>query len=461
MRSSDRAVQGWKVLTGMTLTGPASLGQRGVPAPSSPRPVPTYSARRLRLLAHACDLLDSPLDVDATVQFAARLATEDLADWCAVDLRPQHGVAHVAVAHRDPRMSAVVQALQDRYPSDRTDPMVAAVLDAGQPMHLAVSDGPGLLSAARDHEHLRLLRALEVGSLAYVPVLARGRDLGLMTLGSCGDRRLTAEDVELAAELGRRVGVAVDNARLYGERDRVARALQRSLLPPRLPRLPGVDLAARYRPATAGSDIGGDFYDVFPTGPQRWAFVIGDVCGKGPDAAALTGALRYTLRAIALSSDDPGAALAGLNDAVHQEDWDDRFATVTLVMAWLPGDGSMRLRIASAGHPPPMVRRADGSVEVLRSEGMLVGPWPEVSIATRKTTLRTGEALVLYTDGVTETRDAGGRFYGEYQLVRTLRAAGDAAAETLAAAVDHDLERFGDGLLRDDVAVVVASVGAG
>lgn len=453
------------MLWGMTLTERSGRqnGDAPVPPPvppvpaTAPRRVAPYAGRRLRLLARACDLLETPLDVDATLHLAALLGIEDLADWCALDLGPHHGVAHLGVAHRDPALLAVARALQDRYPSGSDNPDIAAALASGSPVQLPDLDQP---SAVFDAEHARLLLALDVRSLAYVPIVARGRNLGVMTLGTSGERRLTVEDVALAAELGRRAGVAVDNARIYGELDRVARALQRSLLPPRLPHLPGVDLAARYRPATAGIDIGGDFYDVFPTGPDRWAFVIGDVCGKGPDAAALTGALRYTLRAITLSCLDPGEALVSLNDAVHQEDWADRFATVALVMARLAGDGTMRLQVASAGHPPPMVRRADGSVEVLRTEGMLVGAWPDVSIATRNTTLHSGEALVLYTDGVTETRGAGGRFYGEYQLIRTLRSAPDSAAETLAAAVDRDLESFGDGLMRDDVAVVVASVTA-
>src|SRR5204863_3225944 len=178
-----------------------------------------------------------------------------------------------------------------------------------------------LVEAIRDPEQLDLMRALDLRSAITAPLVAHQRTLGTLTLATAETERLLGdEDVQLAVELGRRAGVAIDNARLYTERSEIAHALQAKLLPERLPAIPGARLAARYRAAGELNEVGGDFYDVFPRAEGEWALVVGDVSGKGPEAAAVTALARYTLRAGALDDDAPGKALRRLNVAMRAQD---------------------------------------------------------------------------------------------------------------------------------------------
>ena len=164
-------------------------------------------------------------------------------------------------------------------------------------------------SQARSAEHVELIRQAGPHSAVVVPITARGRALGAIALLRLGEaRRYGEEDLEMAQELGRRVGVAVDNARLYAERSYIAQTLQQSLLPAELPQIPGIETGARFRATGEGNDVGGDFYDLFEAAGGGWSVVVGDVCGKGPDAAAVTALARYTLRAAAMR--DPGPAPA-------------------------------------------------------------------------------------------------------------------------------------------------------
>lgn len=243
----------------------------------------------------------------------------------------------------------------------------------------------------------------------------------------------------------------------------LARTLQQSLLPPRLPRIPGVDLAARYHPAYEGVDIGGDFYDVFAVGDD-WILVVGDVCGKGAEAASLTALARYTIRAATNHSSDPAAILAELN-SVMVADADassgmTRFATVCCIRL-RPGaaaEGTVVADVACGGHPPPLVVRANRSTEEVGVPGTLLGVFPEVRITTASTTLGAGDAIIGVTDGVLEARDARGELFEVEGMKRVLgplggRPAGRMCAELQAAALDQQ-----DGVARDDIAILVARV---
>src|SRR4029079_14516338 len=173
----------------------------------------------------------------------------------------------------DPAMVSLAQLLHERYPSPPDDPNRLAVLGSRPALHIADVTDDMLVRAARDPDHLDLLRTLGMSSVILAPVQAGGRAFGVLSLVTTHGRRLSAEDVELAMELGRHAGAALDKVRLYAERDAVAQILQRSLLPPELPRIPGVLIAAHYAPSVGGIDIGGDFYDVFQTSPDRWWLV--------------------------------------------------------------------------------------------------------------------------------------------------------------------------------------------
>jgi serine phosphatase RsbU (regulator of sigma subunit) len=308
--------------------------------------------------------------------------------------------------------------------------------------------------AAQDEEHLRLLRGVGLRSAITAPLVARGRTLGAFTLVTSESGRLFDEhDLALAEEIGRRAGVAVDNARLFGERSHIARVLQESLLPQGLPQMPEADIVARFLPAGGGTEVGGDFYDLFKLPGPGWGLVIGDVCGKGADAAALTALARYTLRTAAMQEAGPVAALESLNQAILERGGERRFCTAAFAQLEPLGEG-LRATIACGGHPSPLVLRTDGSVTEAGGRGRLLGVDPDAQLEDEVVDLGAGDALVLYTDGLTDAH-APARVLLEEDIERLLAdCAGDDAGE-----IAECLERaaLGDNgqTARDDIALMV------
>jgi sigma-B regulation protein RsbU (phosphoserine phosphatase) len=235
----------------------------------------------------------------------------------------------------------------------------------------------------------------------------------------------------------------------------LAETLQRSLIPPAPPVIPGLEVAAAYRPAGLGDQVGGDFYDIFETGRNDWAVVLGDVCGKGPEAASVTALARYTVRAASMRSRRPGRILAHLNEALllqHAE----RFCTV--VYARLQKvQGQWRVTVGSGGHPLPIRVTPDGTVAPFGRPGDLIGVHETLLIHESRTELRPGETLVFFSDGATEGR-CGDEFYGEDRLLRWLQACAGASAAELVDAVVSDVVDFQKGHPRDDLAVVAVQV---
>jgi serine phosphatase RsbU (regulator of sigma subunit) len=262
-------------------------------------------------------------------------------------------------------------------------------------------------------------------------------------------------DLELFADLARRAGIALDNARLYGQRTRVAARLQESLLPERLPEVPGVEVAVRYTTAEEAVEVGGDFYDVVPVSDHEHLVVIGDVSGRGVDAAAVTGLARHTLRAFA-QEPSPAAGLRRLAQILSAQGDGERFVTAVAARLARPPGGSATLTLARAGHTYPVLLRAQpaGTVEVLRSEGPLLGAFADVAVEEVEHRLHPGDALVLYTDGITETR-RGEELFGEDRLVTALAGATGGTAEELADAVLAAVDAFRVGPSEDDVALLV------
>jgi serine phosphatase RsbU (regulator of sigma subunit) len=283
--------------------------------------------------------------------------------------------------------------------------------------------------------------------------------LGTLTFVSAeSERRFGPDDVLLAEDLARRAAVAIDNARLYSERARIARTLQDSLLPPELPTIPGIEVAARYVPAGEGIDVGGDFYDLFDLGGGAWSIVMGDVCGKGPDAAALTALARYTLRATADRSPLPSDALRLLNDAVLRQRSDGRFITVAYVRLAPNGDGGRRATVSTGGHPPPIVLRADGRAEPVGAPGTLLGVIPDPDLSDQVVDLHPGDALFLYTDGVTEAH-APDHIMDAGDIARLLEDCGGDAAD-LVKCVEDAVRALGPGPPGDDIAMLALRVAA-
>lgn len=253
---------------------------------------------------------------------------------------------------------------------------------------------------------------------------------------------------------------AAEQARRQAEadRDRLQEALavlQQSLLPAQLPAIPGLEAASYYH--TASPDLlGGDFYDLFPLGAGQWAFFLGDVCGKGPQAAAVTSLTRYTLRAAALHDPDPVTVLTTLNTVLHERytSGDTRYCTA-IFGTLHPGDGQVEVNLASGGHPSTLIQRADGSAHYLPTPGgMLIGVLPKVQFTAARTQLYPGDTLLVYTDGLTEARTGPGREqYGDDALRTFAAGRPPAGPQALVSALTELINGFGAGL-DDDTALL-------
>jgi serine phosphatase RsbU (regulator of sigma subunit) len=422
------------------------------------------AAEAQRFLAEAGRILSSSLDYDTTITNVARLAVPRVGDWCGVDILEEDGTTRsVVVAHVDPTKVEWAKQLRERYPPDpNPDRGVHKVLRTGEPEVYPVIPRELLVEAAVDEEHLRLIDEIGMTSVIIAPMSARGRTLGAITFVSAESGRAYDEgDVLLAQELATRCGIAVDNARLFSERAHIARTLQASLLPPELPHPPGLDIAARFRAAGEGFEVGGDFYDVFDTGSSRWAAVIGDVCGKGPEAAAVTALARYTLRATAMTEDVPSRILATLNEAMLRQRNDRRFSTVLYACLDQRG-GGQTLRFASGGHPLPLILRAGGQAGEVGTPGTLLGIVADPDLSDVEVALEPGDAVVLYTDGVTDSA-APARVLEPEDLGEALRGrrfeTADALAErVLQLAVGPGNGNGGTANPRDDIAILVIKV---
>jgi PAS domain S-box-containing protein len=415
---------------------------------------------RLALLAAAGPALAASLDYEETLRRAARLVVPDLADWCLLDIAEEDGRVHqLAAAHAEPEKEDLLRRLGEHRSFGEDDPgSTAQVLRTGRSVLLPrLPDWSFYEREMGVGGHLDVLRELEPRSLISVPLLARGRTLGAMTLvSSRPDRRYDDEDLLLAENLAYRCALAVDNARLYRDRSEIARTLQRSLLPPHLPQIPGVELGAEYLPAGEANEVGGDFYDVINTVEDGWVCVIGDVRGKGAAAAAVTALARYTIRAVTMSNDLPSEVLSGLNEAMLRQLPEDRFCTAACArlepLDDAPGVG---IDVSRAGHPAPLLVRADGTVEEISCPGRALGVFPDAELDDTHTRLMPGETIVFYTDGVTEARDPDGGFFGEERLHRFLAAHSGKHAADLARALKNAVLEFQEGYPRDDLALLV------
>jgi PAS domain S-box-containing protein len=410
---------------------------------------------RLAFLAEASMLLSASLDPRKTLAKIAPLVVPRLADWCSIHvLDPDGGIQTVAVEHSDPDKLAVAREYQERFPSRPEDAAGVGLAIRTREPQLFPEITDEMLQQVPE-ERRRAVRELGISSVMVVPLQARGKSLGAITFASSTPGRAFGKDeLELAQDLARRAALAFDNARLYEERSHIARTLQRSLLPRRLPELPGLEVATFYQPAGATrTEVGGDFYDVFTAGEGAWGVVVGDVCGKGVEAAALTGMARHTIRASAIREHSPCAALEDLNDVMLREDG-ERFCTVALARIEV-NERDVALTVACGGHPPPFVLRRRGKLETVGAPGTLLGVFDKIAIEDRSARLKPGDLVVFYTDGLIDARHPTPL---DEAALRALvqSSAGKTAQETVDAIADAVADPSGES--PDDICIVALRV---
>jgi PAS domain S-box-containing protein len=427
--------------------------------------VAAESAReRLAFLAEASAVLSSSLDPSTTLTSLGKLCVPTLADICFIDLVSDDGILHdeVAVGSTEVRLHDAQQLRRRRKELAGASPTSSGHLEAlgGKGILYQSIDDEHLVAAAADADHLALFRRFAARSTIMAPLVARGRVIGVITLVRCGDQVLfDDDDLAMVEELAGRAALATDNGRLFHSRNRVARSLQEALLPPAMPRVDGLAFAARYVVAEADVAIGGDFYDVMPVAPSAWGVVVGDVCGRGPDAAALTGLVRHTLRSAVVREQRPSRVLRQTNQAMLQQIDDASFCTAAYLRVELadPVSGRVRIAASSAGHPRPVLVRAGGGAEVLDCAGTLLGVVPDPALQDVAFELGPRDAIVLYTDGVTEAR-RGGELFGEARLVEVLASLAGRSAEEIATGVEVAVADFRRSASDDTAILVVQAV---
>ncbi|MZD09469.1 SpoIIE family protein phosphatase [Streptomyces sp. SID5785] len=422
----------------------------------------------LSFLVEASDLLAGTLDRDQTLALMAQMTVPTLATWCAV-----YTIADQA---SEPFLSYVLHEDEERIDG------LKALLSKIAPPEPVPTPGARVWSAPAEAAHQAALRtsmrSLGLGELASVssgigttlqtasavggetvvlPLVARNRVIGMLTLGKPSDEHFRQEILELAEDLSRRAALALDNARLYSERMAISQSLQRSLLPPELPEVPGVEVEVIYRAAGEGNEVGGDFYDLFPISDGAYGFAIGDVCGTGPEAAAVTGLARHALRLLAREGFGGPAVLERLNAAILDEGARSRFLTLLYGELWPQQDGSAVLKMVCAGHPLPLRLRQDGTVVPFAEPQPLLGVMDDLELYEQTMTLDPGDVLLCVTDGITERRE-GTRMLGDDGLAEVLSTCTGLTAGAVAARIMRAVERFAADAPSDDMAILTMRV---
>jgi PAS domain S-box-containing protein len=406
---------------------------------------------RDRFLANASETLMSSLDYEETLRNVAWLAVPEIADWCAVELVDERGARQqIVVAHRDPAKLDLAKRLRQYQPDElQADRGVGRVLRTGVSEIYQDIPDDALVHAAVNEEHLNLLRSVGFRSVVLAPLTVGGRALGVMTLVNAESmRRFDDDDREFAEHVAARAAIAVDNARLATARRHTADTLQRSLLPDVVPQIEGWSVATLYRAARAAAEVevGGDFYDFFH-GDGGWLVLLGDVTGKGIEAAVLTSLVRHGGRFLSRYESSPARVLAGLNEALREQP--GLWLCTALCARLRPGEAV----IASAGHPPALVIRDDGRVREIGAVGPILGAWTGQSSVDRAVPIAPDETLFVYTDGVIDAQGRDARF-GVHRLKRALREAAGQAPDELLSHLDAELERFQVGAQADDTAAL-------
>ncbi|NJP31310.1 SpoIIE family protein phosphatase [Micromonospora thermarum] len=391
----------------------------------------------LTFLAEASELLAQSLDVELTMALIPQLVVPRLGQWCAVHTTDEWGRLRLAAAsHAD----------------ESVLPQLHAVLRETGPESIQAR----LREASRNGTQLPLGAPMEGFAL---PLIARGQRLGTLAVGRHQRHRHDPDEVAVLEDVARRAALAIENARIHAERRRVAQTLQQSLLPPVLPVVEGIGFAAEYVPTGDDADVGGDFYDVLPLPDGRWLVVIGDVSGKGVQAAAVTGLVRDVIRTLVGDGKPLPEALSRLNGTLVERGG-GRYCTLALAAVG-PGDGDqLEVSLHLAGHDRPVRLKSVGGADFVGTGGTALGLLDSIASPTAEITLDPGDSLVFYTDGVTERR-RGRELFGVDRLRDAAAPLAGYSADVVAARLRSTAIGFSPEPPRDDIAILVLRNDAG
>jgi serine phosphatase RsbU (regulator of sigma subunit)/PAS domain-containing protein len=412
--------------------------------------------RRLDLVTSATRILLENVNhsESVTMQRFGRLLSRELAAWLILDVeRHQRLRRQLAVGPDDHASDELARALAAVDPPPGSAPH--QVHESGSSLLVAHAEDPGLLGDGPDG--VPLLMQLGATSVLCVPLTDGEQTYGALTLARlAGHEHFGLADAGLVEELGEQLALAIRADRMFRHSTDVASALQASLLPRRLRQIPGTEVAASHSPASRAQDAGGDFYDIYPA-QGGWGISIGDVCGKGQDAAAVTAAARHSIRVLAHWDRDPAAVLRSANEIMMAEEFGGRFVTASVAhVRW--ENGGLRVVLGSAGHPWPVLVRPDGRTEVVQGGGLPLGIFPDAEPSVREVELDPGDVLFFFSDGLTSACGPD-MVYFEDRLNDELAALGGEPAARVVSRVQELVLQFCHGQLRDDVTMLALRAG--
>jgi serine phosphatase RsbU (regulator of sigma subunit) len=435
----------------------AAPAQKAAARPRSELGAVQAITRRLDLVTAVARLLleNEGYSESRMLQRCARLIARELTAWVIVDMDRGHRVRRQYVTGPDdPRLTELTSVLAAVDPPPGSVP--SAVHESGHPALVAHAEAAAL---GEDLDGEQLLTRLDATSLLSVPLTDGETRYGVLTLARrASDGHFKVADLALVQELGEQMGLAIRVDRMFRRRDDTADALHASLRPRKRPDIPGVQIAPTWLAATEDAEVGGDFYDVYRT-PDGWGLAVGDVSGKGEEAAAVTAAARHAIRVLARRRADPGEVLAGANEIVLAEELalDGGFVTASIAhLSWQ--DDRLRVLLGSAGHPAAAVLRSDGGVLMASGGGLPLGLFPDAEPATQELALDAGDILFLYTDGVAQARGPDNTYFQD-RLADELAALAGRKAEEVAASMLRAVNDFTRDHLVDDVTMLVMRVG--
>jgi serine phosphatase RsbU (regulator of sigma subunit)/anti-sigma regulatory factor (Ser/Thr protein kinase) len=385
----------------------------------------------LTFLAEASELLAQSLDVELTMALIPQLVVPRLGQWCAVHTADEWGRLRLAAAtHAD---ETVLPQLHKMLKEDGPESVQARLREASRSQG-QVPIGPPMDGFA-------------------VPLVARGQRLGTLAVGRHQRHRHDPDEVAVLEDVARRAALAIENARIHDERRKIAQTLQQSLLPPVLPVVDGIGFAAEYVPTGDAADVGGDFYDVVPLPDDRWMVVVGDVSGKGVQAAAVTGLVRDVIRVLVGDGRPLPDVLTRLNETLVERGG-GRYCTLALAAVDREPGGRLAVSLYLAGHDRPVLLRGDGPASFVGTGGTALGLLDSIASPVAEVHLGPGDALVFYTDGVTERR-RGRELFGVERLRDAAAPLAGYSADVVAARLRNAAINFSVESPRDDIAILV------